>query len=153
MTASLKSLIEAAASKVLVAGSVEAIGTFFAQDYVVHVTDQDIHGGHELIKSMVSMYQNAFSDLTAEVIVFLESDDTVAWQRTMRAKQTGAFKGFPGTGLPIVWQEMVITRVADGRIAEEWVVTDLAERLLHGRKAISSKPPVPSKPRLRRGEV
>jgi hypothetical protein len=38
MTASLKSLIEAAASKVLVAGSVEAVGIFFAQDYVVHVT-------------------------------------------------------------------------------------------------------------------
>ena len=153
MTTSPRSLIEAATSKVLVAGSVEAVETFFSQDYVVHVTDQDIHGGHELIRSIASMYRKAFSDLSVEVVVFLESDDTVAWQRTMRAKQTGAFKGFPSTGLPIVWQEMVITRVADSRIAEEWIVTDLAERLLHGRKAVSSKLHVPSKPRLRRGEA
>lgn len=153
MPMSPRSVIEAATSQVLAAGGVEAIGKFFAKDYVVHVTDQDIQGGHELIRSVVSMYRKAFSDLSAEVVVFLESVDTVAWRRTIRAKQTGPFKGFPATGLPIVWQELVITRVVDSRVAEEWIVTDLAERLLLSRKAVSSKLPAPSKPRPRRGEA
>ena len=139
MPTSNGSLIETATSEPLVAGRVEAIGTFFAEDYVAHVTAQDLPGGHELIRAVMAMYRRAFTDLAAEVLVFVESDDTVAWRRTMRARHTGTFKGFPGTGLPIVWQEMVISRVAASRIAEEWIVTDLAERLLLGRKSASPR--------------
>jgi uncharacterized protein (AIM24 family) len=87
------SLIEAATAEVLVAGKVEAIGKFFSEDYVAHVTEHDVRGGHELIRAVMDMYRAAFSDLTAEVRVFVESSDTVAWQRTMRARHTGAFKG------------------------------------------------------------
>jgi hypothetical protein len=42
--------------------------------------------------------------------------------------------GFPATGRPIVWRDMVTSRFQDGRIAEDWVLTDLAERLLLARK-------------------
>lgn len=147
MLTSPSSLIKAATSAILVAGDVKAICTYFAQNYVAHVTEQDISGGHALIRTMINMYRKAFSDLSVEIDVFLESSDKVAWRRTLRANQTGAFKGFPGTGASIIWQEVVITRVADGLIAEEWIVTDLAERLLLGRKALSSKLPAPRNPR------
>jgi predicted ester cyclase len=153
MTASPKFIIEAATSEVLAAGRTGAIATFFAQDYVAHVTDQELRGGHDLVRSVVAMYHTAFSSLSAEVLVFLESADTVAWRRTMRGTQTGPFKGFPATELPIVWQEMVVTRVSANRIAEEWIVTDLAERLLLGRKSLSRQSPASPRPRGRRGEA
>ncbi len=140
MRTSNVSLIEAATAELLVAGQVEAIAKFFSEDYVAHVTDQDVRGGHALIRAVMDMYRTAFSELTAEVRVFAESGDTVAWRRTMRAQHTGAFKGFPGTGRSIVWNEMVVSRVAEHRIAEEWLVTDLAERLLLGRKAVAPRP-------------
>lgn len=133
--ASLGSLVEAATSSVLVSGSANAIATYFSEDYVAHVTDQEVRGGHALIRSMIDLYRKAFSDLSSEVVLFLESEDTIAWRRTLRATQTGAFKGFPASGRTIVWQEMVVSRIAAGRIAEEWIVTDLAERLLQSRKA------------------
>jgi len=145
MTSPLKYLIEAATLEVLVAGDSEAIGSFFATDYLVHVTEGDIRGGHELIKSVISLYRTAFSDLSSEITVFSESDDIVSWRRTMRANQLGPFKGFPATGLPIVWQEMVVTRVAHNRIAEEWLVSDLAERLILSRKSKSSSLPAHKK--------
>ena len=151
MTTTNRSLLKAATSELLVAGNVDAVGSFFTEDYVAHITDQDMRGGHDLLRAVVGMYRKAFSGLSAEVVVFLEGDDTVAWRRTMRAKQTGAFKGFPGTGLPIVWQEMVISRIAGSRIAEEWIVTDLAERLLLGRKSGSPKLSATTKPKLGRG--
>lgn len=65
----------------------------------------------------------------------MESGDRVAWQRTMRGRQTGPFQGFPATGRRIAWRDMVTSRLHDGRIAEEWAVSDLAERLLLARKS------------------
>ncbi|WP_422567088.1 ester cyclase, partial [Ideonella sp.] len=114
---------------------------YFAPDYVVHLADQDVRGGPALVRSVVELYRSAFADLSVEVLFFFESSDSVGWQRTMRATHTGAFKGFPGTGQPIVWREMVVSQFSGSLIAEEWVVTELAERLLHARKSLSGKPP------------
>lgn len=129
-----KDLILSATSALFCDGQLEAIGEHFAPDYLVHITDQDLRGGPELIRSVVELYRGAFPDLAVEVQFFLASADTVSWQRTMRATQTGAFKGFPATGQPMVWREMVVSRFSNSLIAEEWVVTDLAERLLLARK-------------------
>jgi hypothetical protein len=64
----------------------------------------------------------------------VEGEDRVAWQRTLRGIQQGDYKGFPATGRLIVWRDMVTSRFRDGLIAEDWVITDLAERLLRARK-------------------
>ena len=132
--------LHAATFALLVKGQLEAATKYFATDYTVHLTDQDSRSGHELIRSVVGLYQGAFDALSVEVVVLVETSDLVAWQRTLRATHRGAFKGFPGTDLPITWREMVVSRFAGSLIAEEWIVTDLAERLLLGRKAVSAKP-------------
>jgi predicted ester cyclase len=80
------------------------------------------------------MYRRAFPDAEVEVEILAESKDRVAWQRTLRATHQGSFKGFPATGRPIVWRDMVVSRFRDGLIAEDWLIPDLAERLLLGRK-------------------
>ncbi|WP_341973503.1 ester cyclase [Roseateles sp. PN1] len=128
-------------------GQFEAIGKYFAPDYQVHMTDQDVRGGPALVRSVLELYRGAFPDLRVEVQFLLESADTVAWQRTMHATHTGAFKGFPSTGQPMVWREMVVSRFSGSLIAEEWVVTELAERLLLARKSLVGKAPKPKSPR------
>ena len=80
------------------------------------------------------MYRRAFADLKVEVDILVESKDRIAWHRTLRATHKGNFKGFPATGRLIVWRDMVTSRFRDGLIAEEWLITDLAERLLLARK-------------------
>ena len=80
------------------------------------------------------MLRRAFPDIGLEVVILVEGKDRVAWQRTLKGTHLGAYKGFPGSGRVIVWRDMVISQFRDGFIAEEWVVTDLAERLLLSRK-------------------
>lgn len=147
----LRNKILSATSSLFREGQLEAIGTYFASDYVVHLTDQDVRGGPALVRSVVELYRSAFSDLSVEVLILFESSDTVGWQRTMRATHTGAFKGFPGTGQPIVWREMVVSHFSGSHIVEEWVVTELAERLLLARKSLSGK--LPSKPKRARSNA
>jgi len=134
MGRSLASKIEAANSALMAHGHVDAIGQFFTPDYVAHLTDQDLTGGHAAIRRVVGMYRRAFPDLQVEVEILVKAKDRVAWQRTLRATHKGDFKGFPATGRPIVWRDMVTSRFRDGLIAEDWFITDLAERLLLARK-------------------
>ncbi len=134
MDRSLASKIRAANSTLMADGNLDAVGEFFTLDYVAHLTDQDMTGGHGAIRTVVGMYRRAFPDLQIEVEVLVEAGDRVAWQRTLRGTHRGDFKGFPATGRPIVWRDMVTSRFRDGLIAEDWVITDLAERLLLARK-------------------
>jgi steroid delta-isomerase-like uncharacterized protein len=139
MGRSLASKIEAANTALITNGNVEAIGEFFTPDYVAHLTDQDLTGGHGAIRKVLGMYRRAFTDLRVEVEILVEAKDRVAWQRTLRGTHKGSFKGFPATGRPIVWREMVTSRFRDGLIAEDWFITDLAERLLLARKRRPAK--------------
>jgi steroid delta-isomerase-like uncharacterized protein len=131
---SLASTIDAANSTLIGNGDLDAVSEFFTSDYVAHVTEGHITGGHDAIRRVLRMYRRAFRDIRVEVEVFLEKKDRVAWQRTLRATHTGAFKGFPATGRRIVWRDMVVSRFREGLIAEDWFITDLAERLLLARK-------------------
>lgn len=134
MTRSNTATIEAANSTLIVNGDLDAVGDFFATNYVAHVTGQDFSGGHDVVKKIVRAYRRAFSEIAVDIDILVKAKNRIAWQRTLRAKHTGAFKGFPATGLSIVWRDMIITEFRDGLIAEDWVVTDLAEKLLLARK-------------------
>ena len=118
----------------MVRGDLDTVGDYFTADYLVHLTEEDVTGGHALVRRVIGMYRRAFGELTVEVEILVESGDRVAWQRTLRAIHKGSFKGFPATGQPIVWRDMVVSRFHDGLIAEEWLLTDLAEQLLLARK-------------------
>ena len=133
MNRSLGSKIEAANAALIANGKVDAIGEFFTLDYVGHGTDQ-VMEGHGAIRRFLGMLQRAFPDLQVDVEILVEAKDRVAWQRTLRGTHQGDFKGFPATGRPIVWRDMVTSRFDNGLIAEDWVITDLAERLLLSRK-------------------
>jgi len=118
----------------LLRGEGEQMTEFIAAGYTAHLTDRTMTGGHELVRSVAAKFKQAFTELSVEVQILVEGTDRVAWQRIIRGTQTGAFYGFPASGREVVWREMITTRIEDGRIAEEWVISDLAERLLLSRK-------------------
>jgi len=128
------SRIRTANAVVLVRGQLDAADEFFAPDYVAHATDRDLRTGPAAVRGFVGTLRRAFPDIEADVEILVESDDRIAWQRTVRGTQSGAFMGFPPSNRRVVWRDMVTSRFRDGRIAEDWVVTDLAERLLLARK-------------------
>lgn len=134
MENSLASTIQAANRSLIVDGNMGAVGDFFAPDYVVHLTDGVLKGGHGTIQKILGTLRRSFPDIQIEVEILLESGTRVAWLRTLRGAHKAAFKGFPASGLEIVWRDMVTSQFRDGLISEEWVVTDLTERLLLSKK-------------------
>lgn len=126
--------LESASIALFVDGDLEAVERFFTPDYVVHLTERELLGGHDTVRQAVTMYRRAFREIRVEVEILVETKERIAWQRTFHAKHEASFKGFPGTRRLIAWRDMVVTRFDEGLIAEEWLMTDLAERLLTERK-------------------
>lgn len=121
--------IRAANAAILADRDADAVGEYFAPDFVAHLTEGAMNG-HAAVRRYVGGLLRAFPDLAVEVEVLVEAGDRVAWQRTMRGTHRGEFRGFPPSGRSIVWRDMVISRLQDGLIAEDWAISDLAERLL-----------------------
>ncbi|MEC5397085.1 ester cyclase [Uliginosibacterium sp. H1] len=134
MSRSPASLVHAANQALIVEGRLDAINEFFSPDYVAHFTGSDLAGGHDAVRRVITAIRNAFSDITLEVDVLVESGDRIAWLRTASGTQTGSFKGFPASDKKLRWCDMVTSEIRDGLIVQEWVVTDLAEQLLLARK-------------------
>ena len=129
MSRSLASRIEAANVALIVDRNFDWVSEFFAPSYVGHGTGRDL-AGRSAIRRFLGTLLRAFPDLEIEVEILVSSRDRVAWQRKLRATHTRNYKGFAATGRSIVWRDMVTSRFRNGLIAEDWVMTDLAERLL-----------------------
>jgi predicted ester cyclase len=132
MPQSLADTIRAANQSLLVDGRVDRIRDFFTADFIAHGTEAEL-SGHGAVERFIKALRGAFDGLEVEVEVLLEGSDRVAWQRTLRGIQRGAFQGFPAIGREVIWRDMVVSRFEQGLFAEDWVVTDLAERLLRGK--------------------
>ena len=130
----LGSRIKAASSTLLAKGKLEKIGEFFAPDYAVHYGAASPARGHTVIREALGRIKAAFPRLRVKVEILVASEGRIAWIRTLSGVQRAAYKGFPGEGRRVVWRELVTSEFRDGLIAEEWIVTDLAEQLLLARK-------------------
>ncbi len=134
MSQSYAKRIEAANTALIRDGNLDEVSAFFAPDYVVHFNGKTFRQGHDIIHRAAGMLAAAFPELEVDIQVLVESEERIAWQRTLTGIQKGAYQGFPATQQRVVWRDMVTTQFRDGLIVEDWVVSDLAEQLLRTRK-------------------
>lgn len=123
-----------AANAILIAdGKLDSIGEFFTTDYVAHLTDSEL-AGHDGIRKFLRALRRSFPDIQVAVEVLAAGKKRIAWQRRLQGTHAKDFMGFPASGRKIVWRDMLTSEFRDGLIAEEWAISDLAERLLRARK-------------------
>lgn len=129
----LSDKIHAANEHLVEKGEASGLAACFSPDYIAHIGDTT-RTGHSVVRRFTDQLLKSFSGLTVRVQVLMETEDRIAWQRTMSGVQTGSIQGFPASNAKVTWHDNVISRFENGLIAEEWVVTDLAEALLRSRK-------------------
>ena len=108
MSKSMESLIRAANEALIENEDLGTAPLYFAPDYVVHMTKKKMTGGYRGIKSVLRPLYRAFTQRKVKLEILLQSKDRIAWQRTITATHTGAYKGFPATGKKIIWRDMVV---------------------------------------------
>ena len=126
MAKSNEERIRIANDEILGKGNVGIAEKIFATDYVAHAGGKD-HKGLDFVRRFVGQLRSAIPDLkVVKVTVLIQAGDTIVWQRTLRGTHKADMMGIPPTGKNVEWTEMAVTRFDGEKIAEEWVVSELA---------------------------
>ncbi len=103
-------------------GRFEIADQLFHPDYVYHGDDRD----YALADTVANMrdLRAAFPDLQVRVDRAVATGELVAFQWSGSGTNSGRVSGFPGNGRRGRLSGMAFARFRDGRIVEEWSVTD-----------------------------
>ncbi len=101
------------------------IDDIYTADYTLH--DPSLpepvvgtQGVHEFIANVTA----AFPDLQMTMDDLVAEGDRVVQRLTARGTHQGEFLGVPASGKTITIWLLVISRMADGKVAEEWQMID-----------------------------
>jgi steroid delta-isomerase-like uncharacterized protein len=81
--------------------------------------------GRDGYRTLVSMYRNAFPDMTLTVDRLIAEDDTVVTRWTAHGTHQGELFGISPTGKEVSVQGIVISRIRDGQLAEDYESYDV----------------------------
>ena len=98
----------------------DALDNYILANYVNHKNP----GGLEGVKQLFLMLFEAFPDLRVAVDSLGAEGDRVWARITMLGTQQGPFMGMAPTGKTFAATTMNELRIEDGKVAEEWGVTD-----------------------------
>jgi predicted ester cyclase len=106
--------------EVLGTGRLDLLNELVAPGYVDHTARPGRAPGAAGVREVAGLFHTAFPDLAVTVEDTLTGQDRVATRFTLRGTQTGPFAGLPPTGERVAITGIATSRVAGGRIAEQW---------------------------------
>jgi steroid delta-isomerase-like uncharacterized protein len=85
--------------------------------------------GAELVKEVFARLLRAYPDLHITIEDLVEEGDKVVSRNTVTGTHQGEYMGIPPTGKSVTYNEVIIARFADGRIAETWGLVDVLSQM------------------------
>ncbi len=101
-----------------------ALDEFIAPNQVDHTLPPFLPTTPEGTKQAINIFLKAFPDVHLTVEDMIAEGDKVVIRYTSRGTQKGAFMGIPPTGKQMTVSSIIIARIADGKIVEEWGLDD-----------------------------
>ena len=100
---------------------------FLAEDFVINLAGMpfQMQGRTAWMQNAETM-QRAFPGIQARIHDIFSADDKVTVRLTFQGTHQGEFLGIPATGRDIEYTSIELYRVADGKLAEEWISSDTA---------------------------
>lgn len=93
-------------------------------DYVYRSPDQELHGP-EALEDLLTGYRTGLPDMNTAVDDLVVSGDKVVISVTLTGTHKGDLMGIPATGNQVTVHGMVLSRLEDGKIIEEWEMLDM----------------------------
>lgn len=119
-----ESVIRRFVDEVINMGDYSAIRELVHPDYVYRSPDQELHGPKAL-ENLFTSYRSGLPDLRMSVNDIIVSGDKVVISVTLVGTHTGDLMGISATGKPLSVHGMVLSRLEDGKIVEEWEILDM----------------------------
>ena len=97
-----------------------AMESLIADDFVDNDAMPGMAPGRQGMIDMMGMFVGAFPDLNIVVEHWVAEGDLVVGVMTTKGTQNGEFMGMPASGKKFSVREMHMVRVANGKMAEHW---------------------------------
>jgi steroid delta-isomerase-like uncharacterized protein len=107
-------------------GTFDALDAIIDPDFVLHdpASPEEVRGIDGL-KALIEKYREGLGDMRVTVEQQVAEGDYVATRYTCRGTHQGDLMGLPATGRDVTISSLVISRFRDGRIVEEWEISDV----------------------------
>ena len=119
-----KSLAQRVWDEVWHQGDLDRIDDLFASDFVRHDPGRELRGP-EQNRQFVRELRGAFPDLHFTVQDEVAEGDRVCVRYRFEGTHAGAFRGIPPTTKRIAYSGILIYRILNNKIAEQWTEFDL----------------------------
>jgi len=132
MSTENKALIRLYVEECIGKNDMSLMDKLLAGNYVWHAPSGDL--SLQAYKQFQPSVLAAFPDGYWTIEDMIAEGDRVAWRFTFCGTHRGEFMGFPATGRQFRLAGLVISRIAEGKIAEEWEIfdgADMARQLGH----------------------
>ena len=105
-------------------GDTEKLNKLITPDFVCHFLSSGEWKGIEGTKTVISNWREIFPDWNEEVVDIIAENDKVVTRYKATGTHSGTFEGIDSTGIKIEIYEIAISRVNEGKIAEQWCFPD-----------------------------
>jgi steroid delta-isomerase-like uncharacterized protein len=103
---------------------VDLVEEFYTEDTILHAASFPSRSGLEAVREDVAMMLNVYPDIQVAEEDMIAEGDKVVVRWTMRATHQGELLGIPPTGKQVTTTLIIIYRLVNGKIAEEWLLND-----------------------------
>jgi steroid delta-isomerase-like uncharacterized protein len=105
-------------------GNLSLVDTLVSPQYVYHGPGGLELRGRDGFKQLVTLYRTAFPDLQMTIQDFVAENDKVAVRWTARGTHKGDLAGIAPTGRTTTVTGIMVSRVVDGMLAEDFETFD-----------------------------
>ena len=107
-------------------GDMETFGELAAPSYVYYYpSSTEKPTSLEELREMAKMFWNGFPDMSFTMEEIYAAGDRVTFRFIQRGTHTGDFMGIPATGNAFESSGILISRIEDGKVVEQWEEFDM----------------------------
>jgi len=107
----------------------DALDEMVAPDYILHGMPPEYPSGLEGLKLVLKNTFKGFPDWKITIHDLFAEGDRVAERWSAVGTHLGEWEGIAPTGKKVYWDGILIYRIVDGKVTEEWVVDNTSSIL------------------------
>ena len=101
-----------------------AVDRYVAPAYTLRTAEEGTPSGREAVRAYIGAYLDGFPDLCISIDQLLAIGDKVVGVFTFTGTHKGDLFGITPTGRPISVRQIAIYRLENGKVVDEWEVSD-----------------------------
>ena len=120
-----KALTRRVIEEIVNKGNFKLLGDLLSPEYAYFEPTVGSLRGSERYKTLVTMYRNAFPDMKLTIDEQVAEGDTVVTRWTAEGTHRGELMGIAATGKRVSVQGVVISRIRNGQLVEDFETYDV----------------------------